>query len=262
MHILKRWSTRNIAFDSDEHPLSPLSLLHTLSTMKASKSRLEALRRKIGKEGFDSKPVDPPIPGFLNALVHSYCGHAPQLVPIDWNIHILGAMATTQSKGNFVAGVGSSVEQLEDSQPVLAKPVPTQPSIEVPDTPVFDPFLHQDAQPREEVSPVEIPPTQPDTGVDFEEPAGDKDNHIPKRTRPAPVPEESDVGDSASVAPPRSGGRDPNYFKLLGSGSTGVLGLIESYCNQWILVFKWNFMVTTPFTFEMAFWKTQRTCRL
>lgn len=38
---------------------------------------------------------------------------------------------------------------------------------------------------------------------------------VPEAPGAAPDEIESEVGDSASAAPERSGGRDPNYFKLL-----------------------------------------------
>lgn len=83
-------------------------------SMKASKTRLEALRRKIGSQGLGSKPVDAPVPGFLNALVNLSCTLTlficSLVSPCRFkHLHILGAMATTQSKGNFL-GVESSIE--------------------------------------------------------------------------------------------------------------------------------------------------------
>lgn len=90
----------------------------------------------------------------------------------------------------------------------MAEPVPTQPAIEIPDS--QDPRFWTDAQPPVTETPVETKPDSPKSTVPgapveetptVEEPPTIKLPEPPANPPPSEGSEESDVGDSASVAP-------------------------------------------------------------
>ena len=145
---------------------------------------------------------------------------------------ILGAHVTTQSRGKFSAGPVDGVSPVEilesQSQPlVLAQPVPTQhvgpiPE-ETPETPTITPEetpppLLPDRLPD---SQQELPETQVATEVDVTRKGGNQVFPTETPAKEDAPAKESDPGESASAAPPpppepKSGGRDPNYFKFPG----------------------------------------------
>lgn len=127
----------------------------------------------------------------------------------------------------------------------MAKPVPTQPSSPVPSTQ----FL-TDAKPRDDVDLADdsLPTTVPGEIDIPNQPAQQPVTPACHVTASAPtptVPEESDVGDSASVVAAPSG-RDPNYFKFPGQVlllQPCLLVVVIIYCKP----FCWANNVFVPY---------------
>lgn len=168
---------------------------------------------------------------------------------------------TTQAAGAFCAGNPSSQEHVggstggslgpNESQPVMAEPVPTQPAFTVPDSQLIEEEW-QDAQTNKSASP---PPCSTVPGK-----INDGDRAAFPAISPT-APEESDVndaGDSVSVAPPAAGRRDPNYFKP--PGFFGVVVRSHEQCSKpsWIDGFEG---VLLPYHGDYRFllWESQWT---
>lgn len=127
-----------------------------------------------------------------------------------------GALCTSENNGKFCAG---NAETLPDTMVV-----DSQTSTGAPETPCREAWT--DAQPRESpvyYSPASLPGASAEVGtpqVKLPDAKGAPEQAVlctPKEAQiPAATPnEESDVGDSASVAPEPESKRDPMYWRFL-----------------------------------------------